>query len=241
MNRAAIKRPFFWYEKAVPKRLANRYNPLQPRLAAFAVLDSLRGSRSNMEVYISANAFWALLISAIEVYKKECFGILLGYRDNSNIYIVEHAISYQTAYRRHTSVEKNGRASRRIQRFLENLPHLSLIGDFHSHTGWGDLKGVGIPSSTDICDMTPDNLYIIIVANDKRRSSSWQYNGDGTLSGTVDEYHFRIGAYYLDDYSRPKRAGIFCPYAIGFNAKESQQRIPLRSASAKARWSRSKA
>ena len=50
-----------------------------------------------MEVYISANAFWALLISAIEVYKKECFGLLLGYRDNSNIYIVEHAISYQTA------------------------------------------------------------------------------------------------------------------------------------------------
>ena len=52
-----------------------------------------------MEVYISANAFWALLISAIEVYKKECFGILLGYRDSSNIYIVEHAISYQTAQR----------------------------------------------------------------------------------------------------------------------------------------------
>ena len=89
-----------------------------------------------MDVYISANAFWALLISAVEVYKRECFGILLGYRDSSNIYIVEHAICYQTAQRRHTSVEKNGRASKRIQRFLGNLPHLSMIGDFHSHTGW---------------------------------------------------------------------------------------------------------
>ena len=38
-----------------------------------------------MEVYISSNAFWALLISAIEVYKKECFGLLLGYRDSGNI------------------------------------------------------------------------------------------------------------------------------------------------------------
>jgi proteasome lid subunit RPN8/RPN11 len=195
----------------------------------------------NMEVYISANAFWALLISAIEVYKKECYGILLGYRDSNNIYIVEHAISYQTANRKHTSVEKNGPAARRINKFLGNLPHLSLIGDFHSHTGWGDLKGVGIPSTQDILDMSPDNLYIIIVANDKRRNSSWQYNGDGTLSGTVDDYHFRIGAYFLDDYSRPKRASIFCPYAIGFNAKESQQRVMLKAAAANQRWSRSKA
>ncbi|MBI4471224.1 MAG: Mov34/MPN/PAD-1 family protein [Acidobacteria bacterium] len=185
-----------------------------------------------MEVYISANAFWALLISTVEVYKKECFGLLLGYRDNSNIYIVEHAISYQTANRRHTSVEKNGRASRRINKFLANVPHLSVIGDFHSHTGWGDLKGVGNLSSQDVYDMVPENLNIIIVANDKRRASAWQYNGDGTLSGTVDDYHFRIGGYFLDESLKPKRANIFCPYAIGFTAKESQQKILVRSATA---------
>jgi hypothetical protein len=118
---------------------------------------------------------------------------------------------------------------------------LSLIGDYHSHTGWGDLKGVGIPSTQDICDMAPDNLYIIMVANDRRRTSGWQYNGDGTLSGTVDDYHFRIGGYYLDEYSRAKRTNIFCPYAIGFNAKESQQKFPIRSASTSQRWLRSKA
>jgi proteasome lid subunit RPN8/RPN11 len=194
----------------------------------------------HMEVYISSNAFWALLISAIEVYKRECFGLLLGYRDHTNV-IVEHAISYQTANRRHTSVEKNNRASRRIEKFLANLPHLSLIGDFHSHTGWGELKGVGNLSTQDVIDMHHGNLYVIIVANDKRRTSAWQYNGDGTLSGTVDDYHFNIGGYYLDDDSRPKRANMFCPYALGFNAKESQQKILLRSALAHQRWSRSKA
>jgi proteasome lid subunit RPN8/RPN11 len=194
-----------------------------------------------MEAYISSNAFWALLISAIEVYKRECFGLLLGYRDSGHAYIVEHAISYQTANRRHTSVEKNGRASRRIEKFLANLPHLSVIGDFHSHTGWGELKGVGNLSNQDLIDMVHGNLYMIIVANDKRRSSPWQYNGDGTLSGTVDDYHFRLGGYYLDENSRAKRANIFCPYAIGFNAKESQQKFLLRSALANRRWSRSKA
>ena len=121
-----------------------------------------------------------------------------------------------------------------------NLPQLSLIGDFHSHTGWGDLRGVGIPSTQDIIDMSPEHLNIILVVNDKRRASAWQYNGDGTLSGTVDDYHFRIGGYYLDEYSRVKRANIFCPYAIGFNAKESQQKVLLRSASAHQRWLRSK-
>jgi hypothetical protein len=128
-----------------------------------------------------------------------------------------------------------------MERFIANLTHLSVIGDFHSHTGWGDLKGVGHLSTQDICDMAPENLYLIIVANDKRRSSGWQYNGDGTLSGTVDDYHFRIGGYYLDHNSRAKRASIFCPYAIGFNAKERQQKLLLRSAGAQQRWSRSKA
>ena len=193
-----------------------------------------------MEVFISSNAFWALLISAIEVYKRECFGLLLGYRDGGNSYIVEHAVSYQTAYRRHTSVEKNGKASKRMEKFLANLGHLSVIGDFHSHTGWGDLKGVGSLSRQDLVDMDHGNLYMIIVANDKKRFSAWQYHGDGTLSGTVDDYHFRIGGYYLDEYSRPKRADIFCPYAIGFNAKETQQKLILRSALANQRWSRSK-
>jgi proteasome lid subunit RPN8/RPN11 len=194
-----------------------------------------------MDVYISANAFWALLVSAIEVYKKECFGILLGYRDSSNIYIIEHALSYQTARRTHGSVEKNGRASKRIQNFLESIPHLSLVGDFHSHTGWGDLKGVGNPSQADIIDMSPETISVIIVVNDKRRSSAWQYNGDGTLSGTVDKYHFRIGAYFLDPQAKTRRANIFCPYAIGFSAKEIPQRIFMRTGGAAARWMRLKA
>jgi hypothetical protein len=79
------------------------------------------------------------------------------------------------------------------------------------------------------------------VANDNRRSSAWKYNGDGTLSGTVDDYHFRIGAYHLDENSRSKRANLFCPYAIGFNAKEVTQKVFMRSAVSSPRWLKSKA
>jgi len=54
-------------------------------------------------------------------------------------------------------------------------------------------------------------------------------------------YHFRIGAYYLDGNSRTKRANIFCPYAIGFNAKEIPQKIFMRTAASSPRWLKSKA
>ena len=72
-----------------------------------------------MTAYISQNAFWGLLISAAEVYKRECFGLLIGYRDRrelKDMYIVEHAIPYQTATRGHKGVASNPRAHRRIER-----------------------------------------------------------------------------------------------------------------------------
>ena len=50
-----------------------------------------------MTAYLSQNAFWGLLISAVEVYKRECFGLLIGYRDRrgpteEESFIVEHAL-----------------------------------------------------------------------------------------------------------------------------------------------------
>ncbi len=174
-----------------------------------------------IEAYISANAFWGLLISAIEVYKKETYGLLIGYRDQNGMFIIEHALPHQTASRTHLSVRKNTRAQKRMESFLKNMPHLSVIGDFHSHTGWGELKGVSQPSLTDISDMQSNTIYAILEVNDKKRSQAWGYTADGSLAGTADDYHFKINAYYLTGphQNRVKRANIFCPYAIGFSAK----------------------
>jgi len=67
--------------------------------------------------------------------------------------------------------------------------------------------------------MEPKTIYIIIEVNDKRKSVPWNYNDDGALSGTTDDYYFKIVAYYLNPQSKVKRGNIFCPYAIGFDAK----------------------
>jgi proteasome lid subunit RPN8/RPN11 len=179
-----------------------------------------------MLTYISQNAFWGLLISAVEVYKRECFGLLIGYRDRKgpdDMYIVEHALPYQSAGRGHRGVVNNPRAHRRIERFLRSIPQLSVIGDFHSHTMWGYSRAASHPSDTDREGMRPDNVYLILSINDRLREVPWNYNDDGSLSGTTDDHYFRVTAYTVTASGEPRHTPILCPYALGFDAR------PLRA------------
>ena len=175
-----------------------------------------------MIAYISQSAFWGLLISAAEVYKRECFGLLIGYRvrrGRQEMYIVEHALPYQTAGRRHKGVVSNPRAHKRIERFLSSIPQLSVIGDFHSHTMWGYSRAASGPSDTDLEGMTSENVYVIVSINDRLREVAWNYNDDGSLSGTTDDHYFRLTAYTVTGAGEPRRTTILSPYAIGFDAR----------------------
>jgi proteasome lid subunit RPN8/RPN11 len=178
-----------------------------------------------MTAYLSQNAFWGLLISAVEVYKRECVGLLIGYRDRGpeERFIVEHAVPFQSAGRRHRGVVSNPRAHRRIERFLAGIPQLSVIGDFHSHTMWGYNRAASHPSDTDLEGMERENVYVIVSVNDRLREVPWNYNDDGSLSGTTDDHHFRLTAYTVTASGEPRRVPIVCPYALGFSAR------PLRA------------
>jgi len=185
-----------------------------------------------MTAYVSQNAFWGLLISAAEVYKRECFGLLIGYRvrrGRQEMYIIEHGLPYQTAGRRHKGVVSNPRAHKRIERFLSSIPQLSVIGDFHSHTMWGYSRAASHPSDTDLEGMVPHNVYIIVSVNDRLREVPWNYNDDGSLSGTTDEHHFRLTAYAVTAADEPRRMPILCPYAIGFDVTPTLQAVGGRS------------
>lgn len=179
-----------------------------------------------MVTYISQNAFWGLLISAVEVYKRECFGFLIGHRDRKAagqpMFIVEHALPFQSAGRRHKSVVSNPRAHRRIERFLRNIPQMSVIGDFHSHTMWGESRAATYPSEIDLEGMAPENVYVIVSVNDRARIVPWNYNDDGSLSGTTDDHYFRLTAYTVNGSREPRRSSILCPYAIGFDVHPLQ-------------------
>lgn len=167
-----------------------------------------------MRVYLSENAFLDLLLSSAEVYKRECLGFLLGYKLEDR-FIVEHAFSVQTANRRHRGVVYNQKNHKKIEPILERFTKLQRIGDFHSHTQFGTSKGLPYPSLEDIKEMVPGHVYLIVALNNNQKTIPWGENRDGTISGSIGDYFFKISAHYLNRNS-VKRARIHCPFPPGF-------------------------
>ncbi|MBI4823731.1 MAG: Mov34/MPN/PAD-1 family protein [Nitrospirae bacterium] len=168
---------------------------------------------SPMRVYLSENAFVDILLSSAEVYKKECLGFLLGYR-LADRFIVEHAFSVQTARRKHKAVVFHSKDHKKIEPILTKLDKLQIIGDFHSHTQFGLTKGLAIPSEEDIAGMKPEHIYLIIAINNNEKTLSWGENRDGTVSGSVGRFFFKVSAYFFNNSVR--KARIHCPFPPGF-------------------------
>ena len=170
-----------------------------------------------MEVYVSDNAFLAMVTAAIEVFQKETLGILLGYRSDRS-HVVQTAITYQTSDRSNALVARNDNAHRRIEAFLQNVvSHARIIGDFHSHPQYGKTRGGFQPSDEDVEEMREGSVYIILEINKKYRERRWGYNQDGTMSGTVGEYYLKVAAWFLDSKTGKARLGtVRCPFGVGF-------------------------
>ncbi len=168
-----------------------------------------------MRVYLSENAFIDLLLSSAEVYKKECLGFLLGYKLEDR-FIVEHAFSFQTADRKPKGVVSLDRSHKKIEPIIDRLDRLEIVGDFHSHTQFGLDKGLPSPSQEDIDGMSPSHIYLIIAINNNRKTMAWAENRDGTISGSVSSFFFKIAAYYLSGGSIVRKAKIHCPFPPNF-------------------------
>jgi proteasome lid subunit RPN8/RPN11 len=172
-----------------------------------------------VQIYLNENVFVGLVLSAVEVYKKECFGLLLGYRTPEK-YIVEHAIPYQSVKRGHNWTELRSDKWRIIREIVKSFPKLDMIGDFHSHTMYRDVRAKVSLSVDDIEYMEPYDLQMVIAVNENKRSRPWTLNFDHTVSGSVDRFHFKLAAYYFENghrngNGRPRLAEILCPFALG--------------------------
>ncbi|MBI4698440.1 MAG: Mov34/MPN/PAD-1 family protein [Nitrospirae bacterium] len=170
-----------------------------------------------MKVFLSEDAFMDLLLSSAEVFKKESLGFLLGYCLEDR-FIIEHAFSLQTAKRKRRGVLFDHKDHKKIEPILSKFEKLQIVGDFHSHTPYGEARGIPIPSPEDIKGMEVENLYIIVAINDLQQSRSWRENRDGSISGSVGDFFFKISAYFYPGVnSTPKRARIYCPFPPGLN------------------------
>ncbi|MDI6840331.1 MAG: Mov34/MPN/PAD-1 family protein [bacterium] len=167
------------------------------------------------EVHVKERAFLAMLLSCIEVYRHETIGLLLGY-EGKNAFIVEYAIPYQTAVKGYSWVAPKSQASERMVKILEHMP-INVIGDFHSHTQWGDFKGKPIPSGEDIADMEFNKVHIIVAVNDKEKEECWHHREDGVIVGSISDYAVELGAHILVDNYKSKPVRLICPSATGLS------------------------
>ncbi len=164
-----------------------------------------------LRVYLSEAAFMDILLSSAEVYKKECLGYLLGYNLEDR-FIVEHAFNLQSANRRHRAVDLRKTYQKKIEPILEKFHKLRIVGDYHSHTQYGDFKGRPVPSREDIDSMKTNRVYLIIAINNNSKTMLWGENKDGSISGSIGRYFFKIAGYYLNGTADPRKARIHCPF-----------------------------
>lgn len=183
-----------------------------------------KSSTTAMQVYLNENVFMGMVLSTVEVYKKECFGLLLGYRTPEK-YVVEHAIPYQSVKRGHNFAELRSDKWRVIQEVLRHFPRLDVLGDYHSHTMYGGVRAEVALSRDDIEYMDPNELQLVIAINENRRSKEWTVNSDRTVSGSLDRYHFKIAAYYYAN--RGGVHGVYRKVASGPHQTRTTPRLKL--------------
>lgn len=181
------------------------------------------------EIYLSEQAFLSVILSAAEVYGRECYGLLFGYSLPGKT-IVEGAIAYQTAERKFSQVSLYERQHKIIQRVIHEFPKHAYVGEFHSHPYFRGAAGdVGL-GPDDLAGIAEPEIQLVVAINPRKRSVRWSTNRDGTLSGTLAGHHFRIAGYQVrprekaasarpskKDRPRLGRARVYCPYAVGLN------------------------
>jgi proteasome lid subunit RPN8/RPN11 len=169
-----------------------------------------------MEVYLSENAFIGLLVSTVEVYRRECFGILLGHREPERI-MVDFVVPYQSAKRKFQEVHMDWQRSLRVAEAVRATSRWELVGDYHSHPMYGSKKATTRLSKTDVQDFRPAGTSIIVAINDAHRAQRWRYVEGGLIAGSINGYSLRMATYHKGEETIT-RVPLVCPYAVGFMA-----------------------
>lgn len=166
-----------------------------------------------MDVFLEKEAFLGLLLSAVETYKKECFGSLLGY-DTKDRIVVELAIPTQVAERTYSTVEPDWKRLAQSEKILSQHTVFSHLGYFHSHPQFGQKRYGTKQSKKDIESMGDSELEMIVAINDRLRSQRWKIV-DKELRGSTENHSIRIAAYYMNDNGKIAKYPICCPFATG--------------------------
>lgn len=189
--------------------------------------DGLTGPESRkstvFEAYLQLPAFLSIVSSAVETFKHETIGYLIGIK-GENKFMVEYAIPYLTAESGFAHATIDLKRVQRINAILKKFSEgLEFIGDYHSHTVFGDNPASVKPSTSDLVSTSAGELNLICAINAKKRSAKWHENPHGSLVGSVGEYHIEIGGYYIakPNFGRKyQRVKVKCPAITGVMEKK---------------------
>jgi hypothetical protein len=179
-----------------------------------------------VDVHLEEAALLGMLVASAEVYKKECYGVLLGYR-LSDRFIVSGALPYQSADRKSSEVFLRPGRRKVVESVLRNIPKYRVLGEFHSHPMFGDKRATIRLGPLDAVDMGGKDVQILVAINDRTRNQKWREKADGSISGTFGEHHLNIGAYYYPSFQKkgsPMLGRIHCPFvstldSVGLNGR----------------------
>ncbi len=168
------------------------------------------------DLYISTDAFWSLALATIEVFRKECFGFLVGY-ETSDGWIVQRAVPHQTAKRSHLWVEPQALPRRRIEKALHSLAlGEKIVGWFHSHPESSGRPAQATPSEEDVAFSEEHDVILVLAIRSQRKNVGWSQNHDGSISGSIGDYHVILGAFAKKRGGEVDRLRVHCAYAHGF-------------------------
>jgi len=168
-----------------------------------------------MEIVLADRAFISIVLSSVEVFKKECLGALLGVQSRGQIF-VEHAIPFQSvAKRSFTEVQANWRRELKINEILPKLTPLQKLGYFHSHPQFGKSKGTTILSDADEESMIDTEIEIVVAINKTTQKNQWK-ESNNELVGCLNDFSVKIAGYYRKK-DKIQKHRIVCPYTVGFD------------------------
>jgi len=169
-------------------------------------------------VIIRSRALTQMLGYAIEVYKNECVGVLMGdsFRTAGKV-VINSAVALQTAKREYTGVTPKWPRYNRITEVLSYLSLDWIVGEFHSHTDYRNEKPSYRLSESDREYIQSihhtGEIELVIALSRKTRKKQWDYINKGrVLKGTLGKYNVEMGAYYKAyDEDSGTLSEIWCP------------------------------
>lgn len=177
-------------------------------------------------VYFGKDALLDMICTAVEVFKRECIGLVRGHKPTRAryYYSIEHIVPISlTSERTNSGVQQSKLSFKNLDMGLINqYPQLfKVIGRFHSHPEWGRHKRHSLPSDADKRDLIESGLPLEIIINISSLNKErvlWESVSGGGIRGSLGKYKFGIKAFEL---TRNRESGEYDVEMLSIEAQDA--------------------